>query len=172
MRTTYPSTLTCLYLAFTLTVGTFARAQDRSELKLSNSIVEASSVMPITRSNVGKYANISSPITITKKMDASSTQLMQASKTNAVIPHLSLTLYKPGDPSKSKVITFENAKIVSFSGGQATPVPNTKGAKAKGNATSEPTGNETLSFTYTGISVIYYSGGSVSTSDDWTSNSN
>jgi type VI protein secretion system component Hcp len=105
-------------------------------------------------------------------MDASSVQLLDASKTNAVIPRLSLTLYKSGDNSKYKIITVENAKIVSFSGGQATPVQNSKGTKAKGNATSEPSGNETFSFTYTKISVVYYSGGSVSASDDWTTPNN
>jgi type VI secretion system Hcp family effector len=155
-------------------IGTFARAQDRSELKISNSIVEASSVMAITRSNIGKYSNSSTPLTITKKMDASSVQLLQASKTNAVIPRLSLTLYKPGDQSKYKVVTMENVKIVSFSGGQATPVQNTKGTKAKGNATTEtssdPSQNETYSFIYSAISVIFYSAGSVSASDDWTTN--
>jgi type VI secretion system Hcp family effector len=172
MRTTHPSILTFLCLAFALTVGTFARAQDRSELNISNSIVEASSVMQITRSNIGQYTNGS--ITLTKKVDAASPQLLQAHTTNAVIPRLSLTLYKPGDHSKSKVITLENVKIASFSGGQATPVQNSKGTKAKGNATSEPStsGNETFSFTFQKISVVYYSGGNVSTSDDWNSTSN
>jgi type VI secretion system Hcp family effector len=172
MRKTHPSMLTCLCLTFALTVGTFARAQDRSGLNISNSIVEASSVMAITRSNIGKYSNSSTPLTITKKLDASSVQLLQASKTNAVIPRLSLTLYKPGDQSKYKIITMENVKIVSFSGGQATPVQNSGGAKAKGNATSEKSENETFSFTFTKISIVFYSGGSVSTSDDWTTNNN
>jgi type VI secretion system Hcp family effector len=163
-----------LYLAFALTVGTFARAQDRSELNISNSIVEASSVMSITRSNIGQYTNGSAHLTLTKKTDAASPQLLQAHTTNAAIPRLSLTLYKPGDHTKSKVITLENVKIVSISGGQATPVQNTKGTKAKGSATTEPSTseNETFSFAFQKISVVYYSGGNVSTSDDWNSTSN
>ena len=174
MRTTPSPMLTCLCLTFALTVGTFARAQDRSELNISNSIVEASSVMSITRSNIGQYTNGSTHLTLTKKADAASPQLLQAHTTNAVIPRLSLTLYKPGDHSKSKVITLENVKIASFSGGQATPVQNSKGTKVKGNATSEPSTseNETFSFTFQKISVVYYSGGNVSTSDDWNSTSN
>jgi type VI secretion system Hcp family effector len=170
MRTIHPSMLTCLCLTFALTVGTFARAQDRSELNISNSIVEASSVMQITRSNIGQYTNGSPHLTLTKKADAASPQLLQAHTTNAVIPRLSLTLYKPGDHSKSKVITMENVKILSFSGGQATPVQNAKGAKGKGNATSEPSENETFSFTYQKISVTYFSSGSTSTADDWNAN--
>jgi type VI secretion system Hcp family effector len=162
--------LTCLCLTFALTVGTFARGQDRSEVNISSSIVEASSVMLITRSNIGQYANSSTRFTITKKADAVSPQLLQANKTNTVIPRLSLTLYKPGDHSKSKIITLENVKIVSFSGGQATPVQNSKGTKAKGNATSEPSENETFSFTFQKIEITYYSGGSVTTADDWNAN--
>lgn len=174
MRTTHPSIQTTLYLAFALTVGTFARAQDRSELNISNSIVEASSVMSITRSNIGQYTNGSTHLTLTKKADAASPQLLQAHTTNEVIPRLSLTLYKPGDHSKSKVITLENVKIVSFSGGPTTPVRNSGGTKAKGNATSEPSTseNETFSFTFQKLSVVYYSVGNVSTSDDWNSTSN
>ena len=166
--------LTWLSLTLALTVGTFARAQDRSELKLNNSIVEASSVMQIKRSNIGQYTNATTRLTITKKVDAASVQLLQAQKTNAVIPRLSLTLYKPGDHTKSKIITLENVKIVSFSGGQAAPVQNAKGTKGKGNATSETStsGNETFSFTYTKISIAYFSSGSTTTTDDWTANDN
>jgi type VI secretion system Hcp family effector len=128
--------------------------------------------MSITRSNIGQYSNASARLTITKKVDAASPQLLHANKTNAIIPRLTLTLYKPGDHSKSKIITLENVKIVSFSGGQATPVQNAKGTKAKGNATSEPSENETFSFTFQKISVIYYSNGSTSTADDWNASSN
>jgi type VI secretion system Hcp family effector len=174
MRTTHRIILSCLCLTLALTVGTFARAQDRSELNLNNSIVEASSVMQIKRSNIAQYTNATTRLTITKKTDAASPQLLQANKTNATIPRLSLTLYKPGDHSKSKIITMENVKIVSFSGGQATPVLNAKGTKAKGNATSETStsGNETFSFTYTKISIAYFSSGSTTTTDDWTANDN
>jgi type VI secretion system Hcp family effector len=172
MRTTRPSIVSFLCLAIALTVGTFARGQDRSEVNIGNSIVEASSVMSITRSNVGQYANATTRLTITKKADAASPQLLQANKTNTLIPRLSLTLYKPGDHTKSKIITLENVKIVSFSGGQATPVQNSKGAKGKGNATSEPSENETFSFTFEKLSVVYFSSGSVSTADDWNANNN
>jgi type VI secretion system Hcp family effector len=172
MRITHPSMLNCLCLTLALTVGTFARAQDRSDLNINNSIVEASSVMQITRSNIGQYANSPTRLTITKKADDVSPQLLQAQKTGAIIPRLSLTLFKPGDHTKSKIITMDNVKIVSFSGGQSTPVQQSKGTKAKGNATSETTENETISFTFQKISLAYFSNGATSTSDDWTANNN
>jgi type VI secretion system Hcp family effector len=170
-------TFLCLTLA--LTVGTFTRAQDRPGLNIDNSIVEASSVMQIKRSNIGQYANASTRLTITKKADDVSPQLLQAHNSNQVIPQISLKLYKPGDNSKYKVVTLENVSIAGLTVRKGAKDPNSKpvasqkgGKSTTGQTASDTSDLETVSFTFKMISIVYFSNGSTSTSDDWTASNN
>ena len=82
-------------------------------------------------------------------------------------PKVIFKVYKPGDPTKYKIVTLGNAIITKVVKG--VKQPNT----GKTNANSHEKGGtgelENFSFTFEKISVENITG-STSTSDDWTSN--
>jgi type VI secretion system Hcp family effector len=188
MRTPLQSLPASLFLTFVLTAVTFAgRAQHGAVLSLTgkpsgaikaggsqtstiNSVIEASSIMQITRSNLKEYTTSPKPLTITKQVDGASPSLLQAHNTSESIPQISLTLYKPGDNTKYKVITLDDATISNLTVKKVPKDPNSK-PKA-GQHVSAPTTSDTeeVTFTFHKISIVYYSGGSTSTSDDWSAN--
>lgn len=150
-----------------------------SQTTTISSIIDASSIMQITRSNIEQYSKSaqSKPLTITKQVDAASPLLYQAHNTNELIPQLSWMLYKPGDNSKYKVVTLDNVTIANLTvkkvakDPNSKPVANQKTAKATSTpATSTAPDTEELSFNYQKISIVYFSNGSTSTADDWNSN--
>jgi len=136
-----------------------------SRTKFTGSLKEATTIMDITTKNVGTKKG--QTITITREVDAASPQLFQACISKEVLPKVIFKVYKPGDPTKYKIVTLEGAIITKVVKGvkqptSAKPNPNTH----KQNDTSDM---ENLSFTFTAIKVENIAG-STSTTDDWTSN--
>ena len=133
-------------------------------------VVDASAIMAITRKDAGSSRH--GQITFTKEVDDSSPSLWQAHTTSEVLPEISFMVYKPGDESKWKLVTFNNAVITGVTVKKVAKDPNADG---KGKANQQPAASNTveqeeLSFTFEKVSIEYYSGGSVSTTDDWTGN--
>jgi len=136
-----------------------------SRTKFTGSLKEASMIMDITTKNVGTKKG--GTITITREVDAASPKLYDAYNSKEALPKVIFKVYKPGDPTKYKIVTLEGAIITKVVKGvkqptSAKPNPNTH----KENDTSEM---ENVSFTFTAI-MVENLGGSTSASDDWTSN--
>lgn len=197
MRLSLPSMPAYLSLTLALTATTIAAsAQNHTILNMSgksngaiaaggsktssiNTIIDASSIMQITRSNIGEYSKMpkTTRLTITKQVDAASPQLLQAHNTNEVIPRVSLTLYKPGDNSKYKIITLEDVIISGLTVKKTAKDPDSKpvATQKTGKTTATPAAQaspavpdtEEISFTFQRISIAYFFNGSTSTSDDW-----
>jgi type VI secretion system secreted protein Hcp len=144
--------------------GAFKGASTKAKHK---PVLEAPLIMAITRKDAGSTKH--GPLSFTKEVDDSSPSLWQAHTSNEVLPELSFMVYKPGDESKWKVVTFNNAIINGVTVKKVAKNPNGDG---RGKANQQPapssTGDqEELTFTFEKISVVYYSGGNVSTTDDW-----
>jgi type VI secretion system secreted protein Hcp len=144
--------------------GAFKGASTKAKHK---PVLDAPLIMAITRKDAGSSKH--GPLSFTKEVDDSSPNLWQAHTSNEVLPELSFMVYKPGDESKWKVVTFNNAVINGVTVKKVAKNPNGDG---RGKANQQPapssTGDqEELTFTFEKIAVVYYSGGSVSTTDDW-----
>jgi type VI secretion system Hcp family effector len=187
-----------LALAGMLSVGPLAgRAQYHSYMTLTGksdgalkarggssgnltSVVDVSAIMGITRKDAGSSGH--GPIKVTKEVDPASPYLLQMHTTSEALPQISFMLYKPGDNSKWKVVTFDNAVITGLTVKKVAKNPNGDPGRGKANQKPAPastpapaagsvdtSGLEEVSFTFQKISVVYYSGGNVSATDDWTS---
>jgi type VI secretion system Hcp family effector len=130
-----------------------------SRTKVTGTLTDATMIMAITKTNVGTRKG--QTITIERETDAASPNLYQALNSKEVLPKVIFKVYKPGDPTKYKLITIENAIITKINKG--TKQPNT----GKTNANTHE--KEEIGFTFEKID-IQYSGGSTSTSDDWDAN--
>jgi len=140
------------------------------------SVVDVSAIMVLKRKDIASGSH--GPVTITKTVDPASPNIMQAHTTGEVLPKISFKLYKPGDNTKWKVVTFDNAIITGLTVKKGVKNPNGDPGKGKANqqpapastSTSSDTGDhEEVSFTYQTLEIVYYSGGSTSTTDDWNS---
>jgi type VI secretion system Hcp family effector len=133
-----------------------------SRTKFTGTAQDLRSIMAITTKNVGSAKG--QTITIGKEVDASSVNLHQAANTKEVLPKVIFKVFKPGDPTRYKIITLTNATISKVS--SRAPQPNTghSNAKAHENGSSQM---EDVSFTFTAIDIQNFAG-STSTSDDWT----
>jgi type VI secretion system Hcp family effector len=100
-------------------------------------------------------------ITIGREKDAASSNLYQAATTKEVLPKVVFKVFKPGDPTRYKIITLTNATIVKVSG--RTKQSNT------GHSNASTHEMEDVSFTFSAINIQNFAG-STSTSDDWTAN--
>jgi type VI protein secretion system component Hcp len=134
------------------------KAQRGSSIVLA-SLIDASSIMQITRSNIDEYLHhpkgpLVISLVISKKQDAASTQLFNACQHAEVIPIISFKLYKPGDNTKYKIVTLTKVTIAHISGKTA----------------QDANRDESLSLNYTKLAVAYYSGGNASPADDWDTN--
>jgi type VI secretion system Hcp family effector len=129
-----------------------------SRTKVTGTLQDAATIMAITTKNAGAMKG--QTITIGRETDPSSPNLYQAYQTKEVLPKVVFKVFKPGDPTKYKIITLTNATITKA--GSRSPQPNT------GHTGGKPQ-QENISFTFTEISVQYFAG-STSTSDDWTAN--
>jgi type VI secretion system Hcp family effector len=133
-----------------------------SRTKFAGTAQDLRSIMNITTKNVGSAKG--QTITIGREVDASSVNLHQAVSTVEVLPKVIFKVFKPGDPTRYKIITLTNATIVKVS--SRAPQPNT----GHGNAKNHQNGSsqmEDVSFTFTAINIENIAG-STSTSDDWT----
>jgi type VI secretion system Hcp family effector len=147
--------------------GAFKGASTKAKHK---PVLEAPVIMSIMRKDAGSSKH--GPITFTKQVDESSPAIWQAHTSNEVLPEISFMIYKPGDDSKWKVVTFNNAVINGVTVKKVAKNPNGDPGKGKANqqpAPSNTTDLEEISFTFDKISIEYYSGGNVSITDDWTS---
>jgi type VI secretion system Hcp family effector len=142
--------------------GAFKGASTKAKHK---PILEAPVIMAISRKDAGSSKN--GQITFTKQVDESSPAIWQAHTSNEVLPEISFMVYKPGDDSKWKVITFNNAVINGVTVKKVAKDPNGRAKANQQPAPSNTTDLEEISFNYQKISIEYYSGGSVSTTDDW-----
>jgi type VI secretion system Hcp family effector len=131
-----------------------------SRTKVTGALTDFTAIMAITKGNVA--TNRGQTITIERETDAASPNLYQACITKEVLPKVIFKVYKPGDPTKYKLITLENAIITKA--GKGTKSPGT----AKPNTDTHE--KEVIGFTFEKINVQYF-GGSTSTSDDWNANS-
>jgi len=131
-----------------------------SRTKVTGTIQDATTIMAITTRNVATTKG--QTITIGREQDAASVNLHQAVTTKEVLPKVIFKVFKPGDPTRYKIITLLNATIVKVS--TRTKQPNT----GKTNANTHEM--EDVSFTFTAIDIQNIAG-SASTSDDWTANS-
>jgi type VI secretion system Hcp family effector len=130
-----------------------------SRTKITGAIQDATTIMAITPRNVATAKG--QTITIGREKDAASPNLYQALNSKEVLPKVIFKVFKPGDPTKYKIITIENASITKVN--SRTKQPNT--GKTNVNAHEM----EDVSFVFSQISVQYFSG-STSTSDDWNTN--
>jgi type VI secretion system Hcp family effector len=137
------------------------------------SVVDVSAIMGITRKDAGSSAH--GPLKVTKEVDPASPYLLQMHTTSEALPQISFMLYKPGDNSKWKVVTFDNAVITGLTVKKGAKNPNGDPGRGKANqqpaapktAAAQTDEQEEVSFTFQKISVVYYSGGNVSATDDW-----
>jgi type VI secretion system Hcp family effector len=160
------------YMSFTGKPDGAFKARGGSSGNLTT-VVDVSAIMGITRKNAGSASH--GPMTVTKEVDPSSPALLQAHYTSEVLPQISFMVYKPGDNSKWKVVTFDNAILTGLTVKKGAKNPN--GDPGRGKANQQPAAAKTsmaqtddqeeVSFTFQKISVVYYSGGNVSTTDDW-----
>lgn len=130
-----------------------------SRTKVTGTIADAKTIMAITTKNVGSARG--QTITIGREKDAASPNLYQAVNTKEVLPRVIFKVFKPGDPTRYKIITLTNAVIAKVS--SRPKQPNT------GHSNANTHEMEDVSFTFTAIDVQNFAG-STSTSDDWTAN--
>ena len=130
-----------------------------SRTKVTGTIADATTIMAITTKNVGSARG--QTITIGREKDAASPNLYQAVNTKEVLPRVIFKVFKPGDPTRYKIITLTNAVIAKVS--SRPKQPNT------GHSNANTHEMEDVSFTFTAIDVQNFAG-STSTSDDWTAN--
>ena len=130
-----------------------------SRTKFTGALTDATMIMAITKRNVATTRG--QTITIEREMDAASPNLYQALNTKEMLPKVIFKVYKPGDPTKYKIITLENAIITKVS----------KGTKQQGTAkpNTDTHQKEEIAFTFEKIGVEYM-GGSTTASDDWNAN--
>jgi type VI secretion system Hcp family effector len=136
-----------------------------SRTKFTGTAQDLTSIMAITTKNVGSAKG--QTITIGKERDGASPNLFkECVNTKEVLPKVIFKVFKPGDPTRYKIITLTNATIVKVA--SRAPQPNTghSNAKAHENDSSQM---EDVSFTFTAIDIQNFAG-STSTSDDWTAN--
>ena len=130
-----------------------------SRTKVTGSLTDATTIMAITKRNVATARG--QTITIERETDATSPNLYQALNTREVLSKVIFKVYKPGDPTKYKIITLENAIITKISKGTKPSSP--------GKTNDNNHEKEEIGFTFQKISLAYF-GGSTSTSDDWNAN--
>jgi type VI secretion system Hcp family effector len=131
-----------------------------SRTKFTGALTDATAILAITKKNAGTARG--QTITIEKETDAASPLLFQACNTKEVLPKVIFKVYKPGDATKFKTITIDNAIITKVAKGGAKQ-PST----AKPNTDTHA--KEVLEFTFQQLEVEY-SGGSTTASDDWSAN--
>jgi type VI secretion system Hcp family effector len=158
-------------LLLVLSFGTFSVLAQRAEsfggsidiqgsrTKITGALTDATAIMAITKRNVATAKG--QTITVERETDAASPKLYQAVSANEMLPKVIFKVYKPGDPTKYKIITLGNALITKVSKGPKQP------STAKPNTDTHE--KEEIAFTFTKISVEFF-GGSTSTTDDWTAN--
>ena len=131
-----------------------------SRTKFAGNAQDLRSIMNITTKNVGSAKG--QTITIGRERDGASPNLFQECvNTKEVLPKVVFKVFKPGDPTKYKIITLTNATIVKVA--SRTKQPNT----GHSNASSHEM--EDVSFAFTAINIENFAE-STSTSDDWTAN--
>jgi len=136
-----------------------------SRTKFTGTAQDLTSIMAITTKNVDTKKG--QTITIGRERDGASPNLFQECvNTKEVLPKVVFKVFKPGDPTRYKIITLTNATISKVS--SRAPQPNTGhgNAKAHENGSSQM---EDVSFAFTAIDIQNFAG-STSTSDDWTAN--
>jgi len=131
-----------------------------SRTKFTGTIQDATTIMAITTKNVGTKKG--QTITIGRERDGASPNLFQECvNTKEVLPKVIFKVFKPGDPTKYKIITLGNATIVKVS--TRPKQPNT------GKTNADTHEMEDVSFVFTAITIENIAG-STSTTDDWTAN--
>jgi type VI secretion system Hcp family effector len=127
-----------------------------SRTKYTGTVQDATNIMAMSHRSKG--SGIGQTITIGREKDAASPLLFQACINKEPLPKVIFKVFKPGDPTRYKLITLENATISKVS--SRAPQPNTGKTNAK---THEM---EDISFIYSAIDVQYFAG-STTASDDW-----
>jgi type VI secretion system Hcp family effector len=131
-----------------------------SRTKFMGTIQDATTIMAITTKNVGTKKG--QTITIGRERDGASPNLFQECvNTKEVLPKVIFKVFKPGDPTRYKIITLTNATMSKVS--SRAPQPNTGHSNDKNHVM------EDVSFTFTAIDIQNFAG-STSTLDDWTAN--
>ena len=125
--------------------------------KVTGSLRDATSVMNVTLKNVAsKQHDI---LTVTREKDEASPQLMKVVSTKEVLSKVVFKVFKPGDPSKYKIITLTNAVITSIN----SIKERTSGSRVDTHELEE------VHFTFQKIEVENVAGGKSAT-DDWEAN--
>jgi type VI secretion system Hcp family effector len=131
-----------------------------SRTKFTGTIQDATTIMAITTKNVDTKKG--QTITIGRERDGASPNLFQECvNTKEVLPKVVFKVFKPGDPTRYKIITLTNATIVKVD--SRTKQPNT------GHTNASAHEMEDVSFIFSAINIQNFAG-STSTSDDWTTN--
>jgi len=130
-----------------------------SRTKVTGTLQDATTIMAITTKNAGAMKG--QMITIGREKDATSPNLYQAVNTKEVLPKVVFKVFKPGDPTRYKIITLTNATIVKVA--SRTKQPNT------GHTNASIHEMEDVSLMFSAINIQNFAG-STSTSDDWTAN--
>jgi type VI protein secretion system component Hcp len=122
------------------------------------SLTEASMIFHLTRkeSLVKKHA----PLTISRKADAASPQLLQWCSNKEKLNKIAFTVYKQGDSSRFKVVTLDDAVI--------SGIRVTKPGKLAGGSHTDELAEEKVTLQYRNLSVVYYQGSNISDADNWT----
>jgi type VI secretion system Hcp family effector len=129
-----------------------------SRTKFTGTIQDATTIMAITSKNVDTKKG--QTITIGRQRDGASPNLFQECvNSKEVLPKVIFKVFKPGDPTRYKIVTLTNATIVKVA--SRAPQPNTGHSGDKGHEM------EDVSFTFSAINMQNFAG-STSTSDDWT----
>lgn len=131
-----------------------------SRTKFTGTAQDLASIMAITTKNVGSAKGHT--ITIGRERDGASPNLFQECvNSKEVLPKVVFKVFKPGDPTKYKIVTLTNATIIKVT--SRTKQPNT------GHSNDSAHEMEDVSFTFSAIDIQNFAG-STTTSDDWTTN--
>jgi len=128
------------------------------ETSAEGSLTDASMIFDLTRKNA--LVKIHAPLTISRKADAASPKLLEWCSGKEKINKIVFTVYKQGDSSKFKVVTLGDAVI--------SGIKVTKPGKLAGGSHTGELAEEKVTLRYRSLSVAYYQGSSISTTDNWT----
>jgi type VI secretion system Hcp family effector len=100
------------------------------------------------------------PVTISRKADGASPKLLQWCAGKEKISKIAFTIYKHEDSTRFKVVTLGDAVISGFKV--------TKPGKLAGGSRAGELAEEKVTLHYRRLSVVYYQGSNISTTDNWT----
>ena len=128
------------------------------EASAEGSVTDASMIFHLSRKDASVKTH--APLTISRKADAASPRLLQWCSNKEKIGKIAFTVYKQGDNTRFKVVTLGDAVI--------SGIKVTKAGKLAGGSHTDELAEEKVTIHYRNISIVYYQGNSVSTTDNWT----